>query len=292
MSFFIIHLIPGDPVAAILGDFYTQESYVAMVNKLGLDRPLVQQYTSFIHGLLTLDLGTSFQNQRPVFQNILVQLPFTVHLAVASLLVAVLIALPAGIISALRRNSAWDLGIMFGALVGVSAPLYVVAIVLIIVFSLYLGWFPSFGVGAAAGLASLLSHLALPAVTQGLRTAALLARVTRASMLDTLELDFVRTARAKGLAERRVILRHVLPNATIPILTVLGINMATLLGGTVIIETVFSRQGVGRVLVGAVLSRDYPQIQATLLVLVFFTVVANTVVDILYSAVDPRIRYS
>lgn len=292
LIFLIIHLIPGDPVVGILGDLYTEEAYLAMQARLGLDQPLHVQYLNYLWGLINLDMGVSFQNRRPVFQNIASQFPYTMHLAVASLFVAILVALPAGIIAAAKRNRWPDYLSMLIALLAICTPLYVVGIILLLVFSLYLGWLPSFGVGESGNIASILAHLTLPAITQGATLAALLARVTRATFLDVLSQDYVRTARSKGLREWWVLLRHALPNTLIPLITIVGMNVATLLGGTVIIETVFSRQGVGRLLISAILSRDYPQIQGTLLVFIFITISANLIVDILYTLADPRIKYS
>jgi ABC-type dipeptide/oligopeptide/nickel transport system permease component len=290
--FFLIHLVPGDPVAMTLDEYATQDTYEDMERRLGLDKPLHIQYVEYLRSLLRLDLGTSFQNRRPVIVNLAEQFPFTGRLAVASLTIAILIALPTGILSAVYRNRWPDYVSMSLALLAVCSPLFVTGIALLLLFSLKLGWLPTFGVGKAGNLRSVLAHLALPALAQGARSAALLARVTRSTVLETMGEDYIRTARAKGLREQMVVLRHGLPNALIPIITLIGMNMASLLGGTVIIETVFSRQGVGRVLIKAVLARDYPQIQGTLLIFILITVLANTIVDLLYGWVDPRISYS
>lgn len=286
--FFIIHLVPGDPVVSIMQDYYTQESYEQVRSNLGLDRPLLVQYADYIWDVVRFDLGTSFLNKRPVTENIAGQISHTVYLALASILIAVIIALPAGIVAAMHHNRWPDFLGMGVALLAVSSPVFVIAIGLLLVFALRLGWFPAYGAGEAG---SLLAHLVLPATAQGARSAALLARITRSSFLETLGKDFVRTARAKGLRFRAVVARHVTRNALSPIITVIGMDIAYLLGGAVVIETVFSRQGVGRLLLNAVLTRDYPQIQGTLLIFIFISITVNTIVDLVYGAIDPRIRY-
>ncbi len=287
--FFIIHLVPGDPVVSIMQDYYTRDSYEQVRHNLGLDRPLAVQYADYVWGVVRFDLGTSFLNKRPVSENIAGQIMHTVNLALASIVVAILIALPAGITAAVYHNRWPDFLSMGLALIAVSSPVFVIAVGLVLVFSLKLGWLPAFGVGAAG---TYLAHLVLPALAQGARSAALLARITRSSFLETLGRDFVRTARAKGLRYRAVLLRHVTRNALSPIVTVIGMDIAYLLGGAVVIETVFSRQGVGRLLLNAILTRDYPQIQGTLLVFIAISITVNTLVDVVYGVIDPRIRYS
>jgi peptide/nickel transport system permease protein len=290
--FLIIHLIPGDPVAMIMRDYYTNESASALRHLLGLDRPLIVQYLDYIWKILHLDFGLSFQNKREVIVNIADQLPFTVELGFASVIVALLIAIPAGVLSAVYRNRWPDYVSRSLASLAISSPEFLLGVLLLLTFALYLGWFPSYGVGDGGNLPSLLWHLFLPALALGLRETALLARITRSSFLEVISQDYVRTARAKGLNERTVISKHALRNALVPILTVTGVDLAYLLGGAVVIETVFSRQGAGRILLDAVLHRDYPQIQGTLLILIVIAIIVNACVDLAYAFVDPRIRYT
>jgi ABC-type dipeptide/oligopeptide/nickel transport system permease component len=290
--FLIIHLIPGDPVAMIMRDYYTTESASALRHLLGLDRPLAVQYLDYIWRTLHLDFGLSFQNKRPVITNIADQLPYTVELGFASILLALLIAVPAGILSAVYRNRWPDYVSRFLASLAISSPEFLLGVLLLLIFALDLGWFPSYGAGDAANLPSLLWHLLLPALALGLRETALLSRITRSSFLEVVSQDYVRTARAKGVKEGMVIYRHALRNALIPILTVTGVDLAYLLGGAVVIETVFSRQGAGRILLDAVLHRDYPQVQGTLLVLIVIAIIVNACVDVVYALADPRIKYA
>jgi ABC-type dipeptide/oligopeptide/nickel transport system permease component len=290
--FLVIHLIPGDPVAMIMRDYYTTESASALRHLLGLDRPLAVQYLDYIWKTLHLDFGLSFQNKRPVITNIADQLPYTVELGFTSVLLGLLIAVPAGILSAVYRNRWPDYASRFLASLAISSPEFLLGVLLLLIFALDLGWFPSYGAGDAASLPSLLWHLLLPALALGLRETALLSRITRSSFLEVVSQDYVRTARAKGVKEGMVIYRHALRNALIPILTVTGVDLAYLLGGAVVIETVFSRQGAGRILLDAVLHRDYPQVQGTLLVLIVIAILVNACVDIVYALADPRIKYA
>lgn len=290
--FLIIHLIPGDPVAMIMRDYYTRESASALRHLLGLDRPLLVQYLDYIWKILHLNFGVSFQNRREVIVNIADQLPYTVELGFASIVVALGIGVPAGLLSAVYRNRWPDYVSRVLASLAISSPEFLMGVLLLLSFALYLGWFPSYGVGDRRGVLSLLWHLLLPALALGLRETALLARITRSSFLEVISQDYVRTARAKGLTERMVVLKHALPNAISPILTVTGVDLAYLLGGAVVVETVFSRQGVGRILLDAVLHRDYPQVQGTLLVLIVIALIVNACVDVAYALVNPRIRYT
>jgi ABC-type dipeptide/oligopeptide/nickel transport system permease component len=227
-----------------------------------------------------------------VIVNISEQLPYTVELAAASVLLAVALAVPAGVLSALYRNRWPDAISRIFALIAVSSPEFLLGTGLLLLFSLRLDWFPAYGVGTPGDWPSTFKSLVLPALTLGLREVGLLARLTRSMMLEVLSLDYVRTARAKGLREGAVILRHALRNALLPIVTVVGVDLAYLLGGALIVETVFSRRGVGRVLLDAVLARDYPQIQGSLLVLITLAIVVNAMVDFVYVLIDPRIKYA
>ncbi len=290
--FLVIHLVPGDPVAMIMRDYYTKESASALRHLLGLDRPLFVQYLDYLWKVLHLDFGFSFQNKREVIVNIADQLPYTVELGIASMIVALLIAVPTGILSAVYRNRWPDYLSRFLASLAISSPEFLLGVLLLLTFALYLGWFPSYGAGDGGDLSSLLWHLILPALALGLRETALLARITRSSFLEVVSQDYVRTARAKGLNERLIIFKHAIRNALGPILTITGVDLAYLLGGAVVVETVFSRQGAGRVLLDAVLHRDYPQVQGTLLALIVIAIIVNACVDLAYALVDPRIRYA
>jgi len=290
--FLVIHLVPGDPVAMIMRDYYTKESASALRHLLGLDRPLFVQYLDYLWKVLHLDFGFSFQNKREVIVNIADQLPYTVELGIASMIVALLIAVPTGILSAVYRNRWPDYLSRFLASLAISSPEFLLGVLLLLTFALYLGWFPSYGAGDGGDLSSLLWHLILPALALGLRETALLARITRSSFLEVVSQDYVRTARAKGLTERLIIFKHAIRNALGPILTITGVDLAYLLGGAVVVETVFSRQGAGRVLLDAVLHRDYPQVQGTLLALIVIAIIVNACVDLAYALVDPRIRYT
>jgi ABC-type dipeptide/oligopeptide/nickel transport system permease component len=292
LLFLMIRFVPGDPVLVIMDANPTgAASYDAIQHRLGLDKPLAQQFVESITNMAHGDLGTSFQNERPVSVNILDQLPDTIILAAAALLISGLIGIPSGVIAALRRNRWQDFAAMVGSLIGVCAPSFWLAILLIIVFSLKLGWLPTFGVGDRHHPLSVLSHVLLPAISLGAASAGLVARVTRSSMLETMSQDYVRTARSKGLAEWKVVIRHGLRNALMSITTIYGLEAVALLSGAVITETVFARRGIGKLLIDAVLSRDYPQIQALLFLFVILAVVINIAIDVVYAVVDPRIRY-
>jgi ABC-type dipeptide/oligopeptide/nickel transport system permease component len=289
--FLITRMVPGDPVMLIMEEYYTQESYDAIEERLGLHRPIWQQFIYSLTDALRGDFGTSFQNNRPVTVNIGGQLVDTLLLTGAALLLAGLIGIPAGVVAAVRRNTWVDYLAMVGALLALCAPVFWLGILLILAFSLQLGWFPTYGVGAAGDPISKAHHLVLPALALGATGAGLVARITRSAMLDTLAQDYVRTARAKGLAERNVVYRHGLRNALLPVSTVFGLEIVTLLTGTVIVETVFARRGIGKLLVDAIIMRDYPQIQAILLLFIVVAVVVSLLVDIAYSFIDPRVRY-
>lgn len=291
LIFLMTRLVPGDPVLIILEENYTRDSYEAVQQQLGLDKPVWQQFTNSLMNALTGDLGSSFQNKRPVSVNIASQVGDTLQLTVAAMIIAAAIGIPAGIISALRRNSWVDYSAMVSALLALCAPSFWLGAVLIIIFSLKLGWFPAFGSAATANPWDIVRHLALPGITLGAAAAGLVARITRSSMLEVLSLDYVRTGRAKGLTERVVTYRHALRNAMIPIATIFGVEIVALLTGAVVVETVFARPGIGRLLVDAILTRDYPQIQGILILFIVLAVVVNLLVDIAYGVIDPRIRH-
>lgn len=288
--FFLIHLTPGDPALAILGPHATAESVTELRHNLGLDQPLHVQYVKFMGRLLQGDLGRSLVTEQPVLLETLRPFSYTVQLAVAGIAIALLLGIPVGIISAVRRNTLLDYIVRTTSISGISVPVFFLAIVFLWIFSSELGWFPMIGVGDTSSWTSLLHHLVLPAMTIGISMAVLIMRLTRASMLEVLSQDYVRTARAKGLAEGPVVMVHALKNALLPIVTVVGLYMGQLLGGAILTETVFARQGVGKLLMDAITARDYPQVQGTVLIFATAVILVNLVVDAIYKLVDPRIN--
>jgi peptide/nickel transport system permease protein len=291
LIFMITRFVPGDPVLLIMQENLTQASYEAIQRQLGLDVSPWRQFWTSLTGALQGDFGQSFSNRRPVLSNIEAQLPHTVRLAAAALLVSVVVGVPMGLLAATRRNRPTDHGTMIVSLLALCAPNFWLGVVFILLFALTLGWFPSSGVGRAGDPIAMLRHLALPAMVLGLSGAGILARVTRSAMLDVLAHDYVRTARAFGFPPRTVVLRYALRNAMLPIITVTGLEAVKHLTGTVVVEVVFARAGIGRTLVQAILTRDYPQIQGVLIFFVTIAIALNLVVDLLYGFVDPRIRY-
>lgn len=281
--FLLIHLVPGDPVEVMLGEHAGPADRAQLRAELGLDQPLGQQLVAYLEGLSRLDFGSSLHSRRPVSELLTERIPATLELAIAALCVAIVIAFPLGIVAAMRRDSSWDLGAMGFAMLGASIPNFVMGPLLILVFSLWLGWCP---VSGREGLFSLV----LPAATLGTALAAILSRMIRSALLEVLGADYIRTARAKGLNEHRVVLRHALRNAALPIVTVLGLQLGTLLGGAVITEMVFSWPGVGQLTVEAIQRRDYPVVQACVLVISLSYVAVNTATDLVYALLDPRIE--
>ena len=282
LVFALIHLVPGDPVEAMLGERAQAADRAALRSALGLDRPLWDQYWSYLTGLLRLDLGTSFLDQRPVTAILTERLPATLRLAAAALGIALVIALPLGVLAARFRGRAVDSAAMTLSLVGISIPNFWLGPLLILVFSLWLGWTPVSGDQAPLGIV-------LPALTLGTALAAILARMVRASMLEVLGEDYVRTARAKGLGEAAVLWRHALRNAWLPVLTVIGLQLGGLLAGAVITETVFAWPGIGSLLVESIKARDFPVVQGCVLLISLAYVVVNTLTDLAYAWIDPRI---
>lgn len=284
LVFLLIHLTPGDPVEVMLGETALPAAKEALRHALHLDRTLPERYLHFLQGIVTGDLGMSLFSGEPVTARILKALPATIELAVAGLAMAILIALPLGVIAAVRRGSGVDHGSRFVALLGVSIPNFVLGPLLIIIFAIQLNWVPVSGRGG-------LAHLVLPALTLGMALAGILARMVRASLLEVLGQEYIRAARAKGLSEGRVILRHGLMAALIPIITIVGLQFGALLGGTIITETIFAWPGLGRLTLQAIQARDYPLVQGCVLVISFGYVLVNAMTDVMYACVDPRIRY-
>ena len=296
LVFSLTHLAPGDPVLTILGSSerasLDPKVVEAVRQEFGLDKPLIVQYTSYLTGLLHGDLGMSFVNNERVSDVILARLPATVQLAVSAMLLALLIGLPLGVFSAVKRGSWLDSVSMIAAVVGVSMPIFWLGLLLMLLFSVRLGWLPSFGIGhLESGLGDVLRHLLLPATTLALAVMALIARMTRSSLLEVIGLDYMTTARSKGIREILVIWRHGLRNALIPVITVVGLQFGTLLGGAVVTETIFAWPGVGRLLLNAIMKRDYPVVQGITLVLCVVFVLVNLAVDIIYTVVNPEVRY-
>ena len=293
LVFAVLHLAPGDPAAIMLGAQATKEDVVRLHRDLGLDQPLVVQYVRWMGHVLQGDLGRSIPLGRAVLPEVLLRFKATLVLTAGALLIAILLGLSAGIVSAVKQYTWLDRISMGVAVTGVSLPVFWTGIMLIILFALQLRWFPSSGMSSpyGSGVADVLWHLVLPAVTLGTASAAALARLTRSSVLEIIRQDYVRSARAKGLAERAVIARHVLKNAINPIITVLGLQVGFLLGGAILTETVFSWPGLGSMMVRAIQARDYPLVQGGVLLIATTFVLVNLVVDLLYTVFDPRIRY-
>lgn len=283
LVFFLIHLVPGDPVEVMLGESAQPADRAALRQSLGLDQPLLSQFGHYLGNIARLELGTSLHSQRPIADILLERLPATLELALAALLVAVLIAFPLGVVAAVRKDSAWDHSAMAVSLLGVSVPNFLMGPLLILVFAVWLGWFP---VSGRSGLASLV----LPAITLGSAMAAILSRMVRATLLEVLGEDYIRTARAKGLGPGAVIWRHALRNALLPVITLLGLQLGALLAGAVITEAVFSWPGIGQLVIEAIQRRDYPVVQACVLLISVSYVVVNTLTDLAYGWFDPRVR--
>ena len=311
--FFMIHLIPGDPVQIMLGDKGTEEDAARLRSELGFDEPLPVQYFKFLSNLVRGDLGRSIRNRNPVINEIGAAFPATIELTVLSMIFASIIGIAAGIVSAIKQYSIIDNLTMVGALLGISMPVFWVGMMLMLIFGARLGWLPISGRISRvtdleiitnfylldsiltqnwAALRSTFSHLILPAITLATIPVAMIARMTRSTTLEILNQDYIRTARAKGLPEKVVILKHVLKNSLIPVVTIIGLQFGSFLGGAVLTETVFARAGVGRLLINGILGRDFPVIQGAVIFIASFFIFINLVVDILYSYLDPRIHYS
>ncbi|KUK27111.1 MAG: Glutathione transport system permease protein GsiC [Acetothermia bacterium 64_32] len=291
LTFLMVHLVPGDPARVMAGIDASQEDIELMRKKLGLDLPLHVQYLRYIGAVLRGDLGESIRTGRPLAESLLARFPATAELAVISLLIALLIAIPAGVISATKANTVWDYLTMTTAVLGVSMPSFWRGLMLMLLFSLTLRWLPASGRGEPFLSWEWLRHIILPSLTLGLGAAAMLSRLTRSSLLEVLNQNYVTTARSKGLSERRVVMRHALRNALIPVVTMAGMQFGWLLGGTVVIESVFAWPGIGRLLVHSIFARDFPVIRGGVLLMAASFSLINLAVDLLYGLLDPRIRY-
>jgi peptide/nickel transport system permease protein len=311
--FVVLRCFTSDPTAMMLGQHATTDQINALRVELGLNKPLYVQFGTYLWQILHGDLGRSLMTRTPVWTEIAARLPATIELAFASIILATIFGIILGVIAAVRQNSIWDYFTMLGSLAGVSMPIYWLGLLLIIFFSVMLGWFPVAGridIGFEpahitglfvldsllthnwAALNSALRHLILPAVALASYSTAIIARMTRSTMLEVVRQDYIRTARAKGLSESRVVYRHALRNAMIPVITVIGLQMGALLGGAVLTETVFSWPGIGSRIVDAILAADYPMVQGSVMIIAAVFVVVNLVVDIVYAFLDPRIHYS
>jgi peptide/nickel transport system permease protein len=301
--FVMMQSIPGDPVVALLGDAYTEEDAARVRIEYGLDRPVLFQYGIWLGKLVRGDWGTSILSGRPVLQDVLVRLPVTLELILLSMAIALAIAVPAAIVGALRRNTWADYTATSIAMVGVSIPEFFLGVLLLLAFSIGMGGLlPSSGwvylpgtcptLVCSAGLLGNATHVLMPAVALGIGRAALLTRLLRASMLEVIRTEYVTTARAKGLAERPVVLKHALKNALIPTVTVMGLQVGFLIGGAIVVETLFAMPGLGTFGIDAIIARDYQQVQGFALITAFAFVVINLLVDLTYTLLDPRIRYA
>ncbi|MEQ9354578.1 ABC transporter permease [Coleofasciculus chthonoplastes] len=314
LVFLFLHLIPGDPATVLLGERATPEQVEALREQLGLNQPLPLQYLTFLNNLLHLDFGTSIISGIPIIDEIKTRFPATFELSLAAMIVAVILGIPAGVLAAVYKNRPADNLTMIGSLLGVSMPVYWLGLLLIYLFAITLNWFPPSGrISIEAGLTfqpitgfyildailkldinilqDVLSHLILPALTLGTIPLAILARITRSSLLEVLSQDYIRTARAKGIPEHWVILRHGLKNALLPVVTIIGLQFGTLLGGAILTETIFSWPGIGSWIYEGILARDYPVVQGGVVVVSIIFVLVNLIVDISYALVDPRIKY-
>jgi len=283
LVFLLIHLVPGDPVDMMLGENAQMADRESLREALGLNQSIGAQLLTYFNNLLHGDLGTSLHSRVPVVEMLAERIPATIELALVSLLISCLIAFPLGIVAALNKGKGWDRTAMGVSLLGVSIPNFLLGPVLILVFSIYLGWLP---VSGRNGIDSMI----LPAITLGTALAAVLSRMIRSTLLEVLSEDYIRTARAKGSSHVQVVIHHALPNAMLPIITLLGLQLGVLLGGAVITETVFSWPGIGKLTIDAIMKRDYPVLQACVLLISITYVVVNMITDIVYAWIDPRIR--
>ena len=283
--FLIIHLVPGDPAKMMLGDNALPSDVQALRESLGLNKPLINQYVGFFTGLFHGNLGKSFNTGQPVLKAIIERFPNTLILAITSLIVAVIIGILGGIVTAAKRNTIIDsAGLMF-SIIGVSMPAFLLGPILILIFSVKLGILPVSGSGS-------LKHLVLPSLSLGFALSAIILRMTRASMLEVLSKDYIRTARAVGISEKKILMKHALKNAIIPVVTIIGLQFGALLGGVIIVEIIFSWPGIGQLLIPAIMRRDYPLVQGCILFISVVYIFVNFIVDIIYAYIDPRIRYS
>lgn len=292
MTFVITRVLPGNPAVSILGPQATAEDIAKMEEEMGLHDPMPVQYINYMKRILTGDLGTSYRYNRPVADLIFEKLPNTLQIALASLIIALLIGVPVGIISAVKQYSVFDYISMIAALIGVSMPSFWLGLMLVLIFSVNLGWFPTMGMGAISnGIGDVISHLFLPSLCLSFGSMANFARISRSSMLEVIDQDYMKAVRAKGIRENVVIIKHGLKNALPPIVTVLGMRIATLMTGAIMIETIFAWPGIGRLIVDAINNNDFEMIQGTVLFMAILYVTVNLVVDIIYLYINPKVSY-
>lgn len=314
LVFAFLHLIPGDPADILIGERATPEQLAALRERLGLNRPLLVQYFSFLHSLLRLDLGTSIISGVPIADELRVRFPATFELTLSAMTIALLLGIPIGVLAAIRKNSWLDNLVMTGSLLGVSLPVYWLGLLLIYLFAVNLQWLPASGrISVEAGFGfqpitgfylldallrldakafgDILAHLILPALTLSTIPLAILSRITRSAMLEVLSQDYIRTARAKGVAEVRVVAQHALKNALLPVTTITGLQFGTLLGGAILTETIFAWPGLGSWIYEGIFTRDYPVVQGGVVFIAVAFVLINLIVDISYALVDPRVQY-
>ncbi|WP_153463122.1 MULTISPECIES: nickel ABC transporter permease [Sediminibacillus] len=291
LVFMSMHIAPGDPASIIGGPTASASDLEAIRESLGLNEPVLVQYLDYLSGVLHGDLGYSFQTNQSVADAIVTRFPNTLNLAIASMIVAIIIGVTAGIISAVKQNSWFDVSSTTFALAGISIPNFWLGTMLILLFSVTLQWLPVGGLNAPFYTLEGIKQLILPAITLGTGSAAMIARMSRSAMLEVIRADYIRTAKAKGVRQRGLIWIHALRNAMIPVITVIGVNFGALLGGTIITEQVFAINGVGRLMIDAIAARDFPVVQATVLLVAALFVLVNLIVDIIYALIDPRISY-
>lgn len=292
LIFLAIRTLPGDPALAILGDTATEASITALRERLGLNEPILMQYLNFLGGMIRGDIGTSLVTGRSVLSELFRVLPFTLELTVASILIGTVIGVPLGILSALHRNGLIDYVTRILSLLGFSFPVFYAAILLILCFAVWLPWFPVISSPQTGDVGNRLNDLVLPALAGSLGLIAMITRASRSSLLEVLGDDYIRTARAKGLPEKLVIWRHALRNALIPVVTVIGLYFALIIGNSVLIETVFTRPGLGTLIIGSLDNRDYPMVQGLLVAYAFIVILINIITDMSYTMLDPRVRRS
>jgi ABC-type dipeptide/oligopeptide/nickel transport system permease component len=292
LVFMVLHLVPGNPAQVIAGADAPPATVEAITRELGLDKPLPEQYWNYLKHTLQGDLGRSLRSKRPVADDIRDALPNTLRLAVLAAIITPLIAIPLGILAAAKQGTPLDTGVTFLATIGITMPTFATGLILIFVFGVRFGWLPISGIGGPIWTLDGLKHVLLPAIALSLGSIAVVARLSRSALLEVLNQDYIRTARAKGLRDRQVVLRHGLKNALLPIVTVFGLQIGGLLSGAVVTETVFAWPGIGRLAVSAIAGRDFPVIQGCLLVVATLFVLVNLAVDLLYAVIDPRIHYN
>ena len=290
--FFLVRILPGDPAYAILGDQASEENLQALRQRLGLDAPLLTQYIDFLRGVMVGDWGTSLVSDRSVIDDIFAVMPATVELTVVALFLGAIIGIPFGVWSAIRRNKTADYVVRSLSLLGLSFPAFVSAVLLLLVFSIQLRWFPVMSSGRGTSLGERLHELALPAINMGLIVAAYITRVSRSAMLEVLNQDYVRTARAKGLSFAAVVWKHCFRNSMVPVVTVVGLYLGILIGNSVLSEIIFNRPGLGKLVIGALTQRDYPMLQGLIVIYTTIVVLVNLITDLTYGLIDPRIKYS